>query len=169
MGRRKLGVEILDKLEDLEQIPAHSVDGFFASHVLEHLLSLKEIFEFFARVLKPGGVVFIMVPNSGRQKARDMGIRWQAMINEKHTLALEGKFFEKNMAPFGFDVWAFSDTENQATLRNRIDQKSALIHGRRGTPDHRPSRRAIVASGRALRAASANIAAPRNLLKFAVM
>ncbi len=30
------------------------------------------------------------------------------------------------MAPFGFDVWAFSDTENQATLRNRIDQKSAL-------------------------------------------
>lgn len=126
MGRGKLGVEILDQLEDLEQIPSHSVDGIFASHVLEHLLSLKEIFEFFARVLKPGGVVFIMVPNSGGQKARDMGIRWQAMINEKHTLALEGKFFEKNMAPFGFDVWAFSDTENQATLRNRIDQKSAL-------------------------------------------
>jgi 2-polyprenyl-3-methyl-5-hydroxy-6-metoxy-1,4-benzoquinol methylase len=77
--------------------------------VLEHLLSLKEIFELFARILKPGGVVFIMVPNSGGKKARDLGIRWQAMINEKHTLALEGGFFEKNMTPFGFNVRAFSD------------------------------------------------------------
>ncbi|HXC96981.1 MAG TPA: class I SAM-dependent methyltransferase [Edaphobacter sp.] len=126
MGRNKLGVEILDKLEDLEQIPSQSVDGIFASHVLEHLLSLKEVFEFFARVLKPGGVVFIMVPNSGGKKARDLGVRWQAMINEKHTLALNGEFFEKNMAAFGFKVWAFSETENSSTVGSRINQNATL-------------------------------------------
>jgi SAM-dependent methyltransferase len=109
LGRRELGVEILDRLEDLEHIPSQSVDGIFASHVLEHLLSLKEIFELFARILKPGGVVFIMVPNSGGKKARELGVRWQAMINEKHTLALEGGFFEKNMPSYGFKVRAFSD------------------------------------------------------------
>ena len=104
LGRQQLGVEILDKLDDLQHVPSQSVDGIFASHVLEHLLSLKEIFEFFARVLKPGGVVFIMVPNSGGKKARELGVRWPTMINEKHTLALEGGFFEKNMTPFGFRV-----------------------------------------------------------------
>ncbi len=38
------------------------------------------------------------------------------MINEKHTLALEGEFFEKNMTPFGFKVRAFSDRCNVADL-----------------------------------------------------
>ena len=126
LGRRQLGVEILDKLDDLQHIPSQSVDGIFASHVLEHLLSLKEIFELFARILKPGGVVFIMVPNSGGKKARDLGIHWQAMINEKHTLALDGNFFEKNMAPFGFAVRAFSDVCNVAELRSAIDHNEPL-------------------------------------------
>ena len=126
LGRHQLGVEILDKLDDLQHIPSQSVDGIFASHVLEHLLSLKEIFELFARILKPGGVVLIMVPNSGGKKARDLGIRWQAMINEKHTLALDGNFFEKNMAPFGFAVRAFSDVCNVAELRSAVDRNEPL-------------------------------------------
>jgi SAM-dependent methyltransferase len=126
LGRRELGVKILDKLEDLEHIPSQSVDGIFASHVLEHLLSLREIFEFFARILKPGGVVFIMVPNSGGKKARELGVRWQAMINEKHTLALDGKFFEKNLPSFGFDVWAFSDTQDAAAIQTISDQNGEL-------------------------------------------
>jgi 2-polyprenyl-3-methyl-5-hydroxy-6-metoxy-1,4-benzoquinol methylase len=125
-GRRELDVEILDKLEDLQQIPSQSVDGVFASHVLEHLLSLREIFEFFARILKPSGVVFIMVPNSAGKRARELGVRWQPMINEKHTLALDGNFFEVNMAPFGFDVWSFSDTQDATTIRRTLERKGQL-------------------------------------------
>jgi hypothetical protein len=63
-----------------------------------------------------------MVPNSGGKKARDLGIRWQAMINEKHTPALDGKFFEKNMAPFGFAVRVFSDVCNVGELRRAVDR-----------------------------------------------
>jgi SAM-dependent methyltransferase len=127
LGRSELGVTIIDDLESLNYIPPQSVDGIFASHVLEHLLSLKEIFELFARILKPGGVVFIMVPNSGGKIARELGVRWKAMINEKHMLALDGKFFEKNLPSFGFDVWAFSDTQDAAaicTTSNRNDELS---------------------------------------------
>jgi SAM-dependent methyltransferase len=126
LGRRHLGVEILDRLEDLQHIPSQSVDGIFASHVLEHLLSLKEIFELFARILKPGGVVFIMVPNSGGKKARELGVLWDTMINEKHTLALEGGFFEKNMTPFGFKVRAFSDGCNVADLPSAVANDGPL-------------------------------------------
>jgi SAM-dependent methyltransferase len=126
LGRRELGVEILDQLEDLQHIPSQSVDGIFASHVLEHLLSLKEIFEFFARILKPGGVVFIMVPNAGGKIARELGVRWTTLINEKHTLALDGEFFKKNMTPFGFDVQAFSEVQDSATVRAIVDSKGPL-------------------------------------------
>jgi SAM-dependent methyltransferase len=126
LGRRELGVEILDQLEDLQHIPSQSVDGIFASHVLEHLLSLKEIFELFARILKPGGVVFIMVPNSGGKKAHDLGVGWPSMINEKHTLALDGGFFEKNMASFGFKVRAFSDWCDVADIRGAVDSNRPL-------------------------------------------
>jgi SAM-dependent methyltransferase len=125
-GRRELGVEILDSLDDLPKIPSQSVDGIFASHVLEHLLSLKEIFALYARILKPGGVAFIMVPNAGGQAARELGVRWSTLINEKHTLALDGEFFEKNMSPFGFHVRAFAEPYNLAELRKSVDQNLPL-------------------------------------------
>ncbi len=126
LGRRQLGVKILDQLDDLQHIASQSVDGIFASHVLEHLLSLKEIFELFARILKPGGVVFIMVPNSGGEKARSLGISWPTMINEKHTLALQGGFFEKNMGAYGFKVRAFSDRCDVADLRGAMEAQRPL-------------------------------------------
>jgi hypothetical protein len=67
-----------------------------------------------------------MVPNSAGKKARELGVRWQSMINEKHTLALDGKFFQVNMAPFGFDVWSFSDTQDATTIRRTLDRKDQL-------------------------------------------
>jgi SAM-dependent methyltransferase len=108
-GRRELGLEIMDQLEDLDKIPTESVDGIFASHVLEHLLSLKETFANFARILKPNGILMVLVPNGGGKAARELGVRWSMLINEKHTLALDGKFFEKNLTPYGFEVRTTAD------------------------------------------------------------
>jgi SAM-dependent methyltransferase len=126
IGRRELGVEILDDLEDLLKIPDQSLDGIFASHVLEHLLSLKEIFANFARILKPGGVLAIMVPNAGGKCARELGVHWTPMINEKHTLALDAKFFEKNLSPFGFDVNTLSGPYDPAAITSAIRRKERL-------------------------------------------
>jgi len=126
LGRRELGIEILDQLDDLEKIPTASLDGIYASHVLEHLLSLKEIFTFFARVLKPGGVVIIFVPNGGGKSARELGVGWKTLINEKHILALDGAFFEKNLTPFGFDVTALSDPYHPAEIRTAVENHTPL-------------------------------------------
>ena len=64
-GRHHLGVEIIDDLSALEMLPDAGFDAIYASHVLEHLTSLREPFALFSRLLKPGGVLFIMVPNCG--------------------------------------------------------------------------------------------------------
>jgi SAM-dependent methyltransferase len=81
-GRAALGVEIVDNLEHLEAMPSASLDGIYASHVLEHLQSLKEVFAFFARVLKPHGIAMVLVPNCGGKSARELGTGWSPMINE---------------------------------------------------------------------------------------
>ncbi len=125
-GRRQLGVEILDDPNDLQNLPSRSIDGIFASHVFEHLLSLKEIFALFARIVKPGGVVAIMVPNGGGQLARELGVGWSPLINEKHTLALDGKFFENNLSPFGFNVRTLSEPYQIPDIRNAINNGSRL-------------------------------------------
>jgi SAM-dependent methyltransferase len=126
LGRRELGVEILDSLDDLEKVPSASLDGIYVSHVLEHLLSLKEIFAFYARALKPGGVLFIMVPNGGGKAAREQGVGWSTLINEKHILALDRQFFEKNLAPYGFQVNTLSDPYDPPAIRSAIDSKTPL-------------------------------------------
>jgi hypothetical protein len=75
-----------------------------------------------------------MVPNSG-EKAHDLGVDWPSMINEKHALALEGGFLEKNMSPFGFKVRAFSDWCDVADLRGAVDCNSPLSRWRRTQGD----------------------------------
>ena len=125
-GREQLGVEILDQLEDMDKIPTASLDGILASHVLEHLLSLKEIFTNFARILKPNGVLMVLVPNGGGAAAREMGVRWTPLINEKHTLALDRTFFEKNLAPFGFDVTTLSDPYDLPSIKAAIHANQPL-------------------------------------------
>jgi SAM-dependent methyltransferase len=125
-GSRALGVEIVDTLEALNSLPAQSVDGIFCSHVLEHISSIKGIFEFFSKVLKPNGVAVIMVPNGGGELARQHGVGWTPLINEKHTLALDRDFFERNMPAFGFDVSTLSGPYDPVEICNAVTQGKRL-------------------------------------------
>ena len=126
LARRELGIETLDDLGDLDKIPDNSLDGIYASHVLEHLLSLKEIFAFYARVVKPGGVVLILVPNGGGKSARELGVGWKTLINEKHTLALDRDFFEKNLSPYGFQVSTLSEPYDPPAICSAIESNRRL-------------------------------------------
>jgi SAM-dependent methyltransferase len=125
-GRRALGVEIVDTLQKLDAMPSASFDGVYASHVLEHLPSLKEVFAFFARVLKPNGVAMVMVPNCGGTLARELGPRWGPMLNEKHTLSLDADFFQKNMPHFGFNVLTLSDPYEPSQVKAALGQTALL-------------------------------------------
>lgn len=126
LGRRELHVEVIDSLHSLGSLPDASFDGIYASHVLEHLQSLKDVFKLFARILKPDGVAMILVPNCGGDLARQLGTKWGPMINEKHTLALDGSFFLKNLPQFGFGVCAFSDPYDPVAIESALIDETSL-------------------------------------------
>ena len=107
-------------------MPDACFDGVYASHVLEHLQSLKEVFAFFARVLKPDGIAVVLVPNCGGQMARELGTRWGPMINEKHTLSLHADFFQRNMPEFGFDVLTLSEPYDSSEVKTALGQVRSL-------------------------------------------
>jgi len=54
----------VDLLADIEKLPFAdaSVDGIICTHVLEHVADARACFEEIARVIKPGGMVYIAVP-----------------------------------------------------------------------------------------------------------
>lgn len=126
LGRDHLGVNIIDDLGALNGLAPQSVDAIFASHVLEHISSLHGIFQLFAKILRPNGVAVIMVPNGGSKPARELGVGWPPLINEKHTLALDRSFFEKNMSPFGFNVTTLSNPYHAAEIRDAVQGKRRL-------------------------------------------
>lgn len=57
--------------------PEPVYDYVFASHILEHLVDVSVVLEMVRKALKPGGYLFITVPNAralSRQLARHMGL-----------------------------------------------------------------------------------------------
>ena len=64
-GIESENVNLVSKLEDLGQIKTESVELIYASHVLEHFgrLEVPNVLVEWMRVLKPGGVMRLAVPD----------------------------------------------------------------------------------------------------------
>lgn len=65
-GEKWYGIKIIQKPFYPALFPKESFDGICHSHVLEHVRNPKEYLTEFYRLLKPGGWVFIEVPNELR-------------------------------------------------------------------------------------------------------
>jgi SAM-dependent methyltransferase len=103
-----MGVTIIKETTELIHY-SDSFDVIFASHVLEHLPSLRGIFEMFFQLLKPNGLLLVFVPNCGGSSARKFGVNWGPMCCEKHPLAFDANFFLRNLPDCGFETVSFSD------------------------------------------------------------
>ena len=106
-GRERLGVEIIDSLDRLAALPDAAFDVVHASHVLEHLPDIAMTLRFVRRVLRPGGLFAIYVPNCGGTTAQRLGLAWGGSISEEHVLALDARFFATNLPTYGFTTIAF--------------------------------------------------------------
>lgn len=110
-GKQTLGVDLTS---NLAAFPDNSFDGIYAAHVLEHIPTPAASFKELHGLVKPGGYLFIFVPNCGGKDARELGVKWPPMINEKHVLALTPEFFQRNLSPYGFDLLFASSPYDQA-------------------------------------------------------
>ena len=99
-GREKLGVQIIDNLDELNNLRPASFDVIFCNHVLEHLPTPRVAFDVFDRLLAADGTLLIFVPNGGGENATRLGVRWGPMTGEKHVLTLTAMFFAKAFEKF---------------------------------------------------------------------
>jgi 2-polyprenyl-3-methyl-5-hydroxy-6-metoxy-1,4-benzoquinol methylase len=90
-GRTKLGLKIIDSLDDLEKLPASDFDVIFSNHVVEHLPNIAAVFPLLTRLLNQKGFVFHVLPNFMGRKARSG--YWLKWIGEDHPIAPAMPFF----------------------------------------------------------------------------
>jgi len=73
------------------------VDLFYASHSLEHVTDIEDIVSQISRLIRPGGMIFIEVPNAnfvGAQMNPEVGSTWPR-IQAPHTYYFTSKFFRQ--------------------------------------------------------------------------
>jgi 2-polyprenyl-3-methyl-5-hydroxy-6-metoxy-1,4-benzoquinol methylase len=106
-GREKLGVDILDCADDLNNLPGAYFDVIFSSHVLEHLPDISDVFPLLHRLLKPGGMLAIFVPNcDGCDMKEGFEEKKSFAFGEKHTIAFSSSFLKVHLPNHGFKILA---------------------------------------------------------------
>ena len=93
-----------DLTSDEAALPRGAFDAIYSAHVLEHIPNPKSCMTAFGQLLKPGGKLFLYVPNCSGDAAQKLGVKWGPMINEKHVLALTAEFFHRNLPHHGFST-----------------------------------------------------------------
>jgi SAM-dependent methyltransferase len=97
------GVEARDP-SGLAGLPAESFDVITLWHVLEHVYDLHETLAHLHRVLRPGGHIFIAVPNYTSADAVHYGPDWAAWDVPRHLYHFAPASMKSLLEKSGFDV-----------------------------------------------------------------
>ncbi|HET6832085.1 MAG TPA: class I SAM-dependent methyltransferase [Solirubrobacterales bacterium] len=109
-GRRATGLERNSARPDFEPGPIETVggDGEWAAvvlwHALEHLPRPRSAVREAARLLKPGGVLAIAVPNGESMQAEAFGDEWLHLDIPRHLVHLSTTTLSRGLAEDGFRV-----------------------------------------------------------------
>jgi SAM-dependent methyltransferase len=107
-GRAATGLERSPQRPDLRADPIERIDGEWAAvvfwHSLEHLPNPGGAIRHAARILGPGGVVVIAVPNSDSLQAQAFGDRWLHIDPPLHLVHLSERALRRRLRSCGFEV-----------------------------------------------------------------
>jgi SAM-dependent methyltransferase len=79
-ARDRLGLEVIrDGLFEAD-LPEHEFDAVVMGDVIEHIPDGAAALERIGRLLRPGGALYLALPNAGSRLARRMGPRWWSVI-----------------------------------------------------------------------------------------
>jgi 2-polyprenyl-3-methyl-5-hydroxy-6-metoxy-1,4-benzoquinol methylase len=101
----KFGLDILDPLQ-IQTLRTGSFDCITLWHVLEHLNDLSGYAREIQRLLKPGGVCIIALPNCGSYDADHFGIFWAAYDVPRHLWHFTPDSFKYFIEKTGFEIIA---------------------------------------------------------------
>lgn len=79
-ARERLGLDVRTAGLETADLAPESFDAVVLGDVIEHLPRPAESLEAIHRLLRPGGVICLMIPDAGSRLARTMGSRWWAVL-----------------------------------------------------------------------------------------
>jgi SAM-dependent methyltransferase len=82
----QLGAPVYSNVEDLMAKWKGRVDQITLHFVLEHLTDLRQSFEMFRDLLKPGGSIYALVPNIESREFKLFGRRWHGLDAPRHVM-----------------------------------------------------------------------------------
>jgi len=120
-------VDIVDDGETLRTIANESVDFLIANHMLEHTRNPIATMENFLRVVKPGGILFLTIPDKRFTFDRRRGITPFVHLRDDYLLGPESSDREH------YEDWArhvrdFSDEEAILRHAGEIHEANVNIH-----------------------------------------
>jgi SAM-dependent methyltransferase len=86
-------------------------DAIAAFHVIEHLTDPAEFIANCRKALKPGGILFLEVPNFGSLARRAMGKRW-SMFHDYHVCHFDKNSLKDLIERSGYEILAVRTTDD---------------------------------------------------------
>lgn len=132
-GREATGLERKPVREDLRAESLDEVKGEFAAvvfwHSLEHLPEPGAAIWHAARLLRPGGVVIVAVPNTDSLQARAFGDRWLHLDLPRHLVHLSTRCLVSGLEKEGFAVERISHVRAGQILIGWLQGLVGLLPG----------------------------------------
>jgi SAM-dependent methyltransferase len=79
-ARERLGLDVRTGTLDDAELPAAAFDAVVMGDVIEHLPDPAAGLERVAALLRPGGVLYLALPDAGSRLARALGARWWSVL-----------------------------------------------------------------------------------------
>jgi SAM-dependent methyltransferase len=132
-GREATGLERNPARTDLRDEPLAEVKGEWAAvifwHSLEHLPDPGEAIRQAARLLLPGGVLVVAVPNTDSLQARAFGDRWLHLDMPRHLVHLSTRSLRSGLQQGGFRVERISSLRAGQILIGWLQGLVGLLPG----------------------------------------
>jgi SAM-dependent methyltransferase len=108
LGRDAAGLERDSRRDDVREAEVSEIDGDWAAvvfwHSLEHLPAPGAAIDHAARILAPGGTLFVAVPNLDSLQARAFGERWLHLDLPRHLVHLSARALTARLRALGLAV-----------------------------------------------------------------
>jgi len=146
---RELGLEVFQGELSAANFPDNHFDVVTARHVIEHIATPKPFITEIFRILKPGGVMVLITPNSKALGRNWFGTNWYANEVPRHLFLFASNNLQLLTTQIGFQKIAIRTSSSPKIFLNSWDY---LTHNK-GTPSKRRKIRRFFARGYVLAAA----------------
>ena len=129
-----LGLQCYDRdLRELD-LPSESFDAIYMGHVIEHLYDPRTLLLECRRILKPGGQMVIVTPNSQGWGHRHYGKHWRGLEAPRHLQIFSPGSLRRIVHESGFTRYGLHTTNRSAWYA--LGMSAAMRNARRRNASH---------------------------------